>query len=73
MNASTDTSTGTSNARPRSARRPVAVLIALFVGLGALGAAGGTALGAVGAASADAPSADRHHHHGAERGPRPVR
>jgi len=56
-------------ARPRTARRPVAVLVALFVGLGALGAAGGTALGAVGAASA-VPFGDGHHHDGAGRGPR---
>ena len=61
-----------SDTRSRSARRPVAVLIALFVGLGALGAVGGTALGAVGAASASSPFGDGHHH-GAERGPRPPR
>ena len=67
MNA---TPTDGRDARPRSARRPVAVLIALFVGLGALGAAGGTALGAIGAASASTPFGDGHHHHGAERGPR---
>lgn len=57
-------------ARPRAARRPIAVLVALFVGLGALGAAGGTALGAVGAASTSAPFGDGHHHGGAAPGPR---
>jgi hypothetical protein len=53
-----------------SARRPAAILIALFIGLGVLGAAGGTALGAVGAASAATPFGDGHHHHGDGRGPR---
>ena len=46
----------------RRLRRPLAVLVALFLGLGALGTAAGTALGAVGATSADAPSGSGHHH-----------
>jgi hypothetical protein len=48
---------------PRRHRRPLAVLVAVFLGLGALGTAAGTALGAVGAASAT-PFAGGHHDHG---------
>ena len=46
----------------RSLRRPLAVLVALFLGLGALDTAAGTALGAVGATSADVPAGPGHHH-----------
>jgi hypothetical protein len=48
---------------PRRLRRPLAVLVAMFLGLGALGTAAGTALGAVGAVSA-MPFAGGHHDHG---------
>jgi hypothetical protein len=37
--------------------RPIAVLVAVFLGLGGLGAAAGAALGAVGGESASAPFA----------------
>ncbi len=40
--------------------RPAAVLVAVFLGLGALGTAAGTALGAVGAASAAPFGGHRH-------------
>ena len=54
---------------PRTrARRPVAVLVAAFLALGAVGAAAGTALGAVGAASDGPYSA--HHHRGDDDGQR---
>ncbi len=43
--------------------RPAAVLVAVFLGLGALGTAAGTALGAVGAASAS-PFDGGHRHDG---------
>jgi len=46
----------------QSLHRPLAVLVALFLGLGSLGTAAGAALGAVGAASADAPPGYGHHH-----------
>jgi hypothetical protein len=42
--------------------RPIAVLVAVFLGLGGLGAAAGAALGAVGGESASAPFAGHHHH-----------
>ena len=67
-----DTS-ATGRARPRTTRRPIALLIALFVGLGALGAAGGTALGAVGAASSTPGVDGGHGHHGGGPGFRPGR
>jgi hypothetical protein len=51
------------------ARRPVAVLVALFLGLGAVGTAAGAALGAVGAASAG-PQIGHHHDGDARRPPR---
>jgi hypothetical protein len=47
---------------PRTARRPIAVLIALFVGLDALGAVGG--------AAATTPFSHGHHDDGAGPGPR---
>jgi TRAP-type mannitol/chloroaromatic compound transport system permease large subunit len=49
-------------------RRPLAVLVAVFLGLGAPGTAAGTALGAVGAVSA-APFAGGHHDHDFDHGP----
>jgi hypothetical protein len=54
------------------ARRPLALLVALFLGLGAVGTATGAALGAVGAAS-DGPQVGHGHHDGtddAQRFPR---
>jgi hypothetical protein len=51
------------------ARRPVAVLVALFLGLGAVGTAAGAALGAVGAASAG-PHIGHHHGDDTQRPPR---
>jgi hypothetical protein len=48
----------------RRARRPVAALLAVFLGLGAVGTAAGAALGAVGAASSGAPAGHGHHHVG---------
>lgn len=57
------------SARTKSfARRPVVLLVAAFLGLGAVGATAGAALGAVGAASAG-PSAGHDHHNDAD-GPR---
>jgi hypothetical protein len=43
-------------------------VLAVFLGLGALGTAAGTALGAVGAVSA-APFAGGHHDHDFDHGP----
>lgn len=49
---------------PRSrARRPITVLVAAFLALGAVGATAGAALGAVGGA-ADGPYPAHHHHRG---------
>lgn len=56
----------------RRLRRPAAVLVALFLGLGGLGAAAGTALGAVGAADAG-PRAGHGHLHDDPRLPRLAR
>ena len=42
-------------------RRPIAVLVALFLGLGAAGAATGAALGAVGSDSAGPHGGHGHH------------
>jgi hypothetical protein len=60
---------------PRTrARRPVAVIVAAFLALGAVGATAGAALGAVGGV-ADGPY-PAHHHRGdddSQRFPRPVR
>jgi hypothetical protein len=44
----------------RLLRRPAAVLVGVFLGLGVLGTATGTALGAVGAASATPFDGHRH-------------
>lgn len=55
----------------RRLRRPVTVLVALFLGLGVVGTAAGTALGAVGAASAT--HADGPRDHGPGHGFRPGR
>lgn len=57
-------------ARARGVMRPIAVLIAVFIGLGGLGGAAGMALGAVGAASSTAHFGGGHHHEGAGPGPR---
>ena len=46
----------------QSLHRPLAVLVALFLGLGAVGTAAGTALGAVAASAGGAPSVPGHHH-----------
>ena len=52
--------------RPNRRRaRPAAVLVALFLGLGGLGAAAGTALGAV----SSGPPLGHGHHHDAPRVP----
>jgi hypothetical protein len=68
------TTAGPGAAWARFARRPVALLVAVFLGLGGFGAAAGAALGGIGAAS----SADGHHvhgpgHHDPELGPHPER
>jgi hypothetical protein len=49
----------------RRRRRPAAVLVALFLGLGGLGAVAGTALGAV----SSGPPTGHGHHHDAPRVP----
>jgi len=48
-------------ARGARARRPIAVLVAVFIGLGGLGAAAGAALGEIGAGHST-PHLERHHH-----------
>jgi len=56
----------------RRTTRPIAALVAVFVGLGGLGAAAGATLGAVGGPAA--PHVGAAHHHGdVGRGPRPAR
>jgi hypothetical protein len=64
-------STTSASSMRRRARRPVAVLVAVFLGLGAVGTAAGAALGAVGAATADVPAGFGHHGH--DNGPHPPR
>jgi hypothetical protein len=51
---------------PQRLRRPLAVLVAVFLGLGGLGTAAGMVLGAVAAG----PPAGPGHHHDAPRVPR---
>jgi hypothetical protein len=58
--------------RPRTARllrRPVIVLTAAVIGLGAAGGLTGMALGGIGAASSDPGVSRWHHHHDRFDGP----
>jgi hypothetical protein len=56
--------------RALGAKRSIAVLVAVFLGLGGIGTAAGAALGGIGAASS-AELGGGHHHHGPGSGPRP--
>jgi hypothetical protein len=65
-------STAGATSGTRRMGRPIAALVAVFVGLGGLGAAAGAALGAVGG-PATPHVAGPHHHGDVGPGPRPAR